>query len=191
MIAYFTRHPTIANLLMIGLLALGATILPTLQRETFPRVEPSRVQVSVAYPGARPETVEETVCQRIEDAIDGVDDVFEITCEALEGRATAVVEMQEGVDLDRFANDVKAEIDAINDFPDLVEEPVVSQLGRTDFVASVAVAGNMSRPDLKTYAEQVKRRMQAFGGIPQIEINGFADRQFRVEILDATLRQFG
>ncbi|MEL6336484.1 MAG: efflux RND transporter permease subunit, partial [Pseudomonadota bacterium] len=139
----------------------------------------------------RPETVEETVCQRIEDAIDGVDDVFEITCEALEGRATAVVEMQEGVDLDRFANDVKAEIDAINDFPDLVEEPVVSQLGRTDFVASVAVAGNMSRPDLKTYAEQVKRRMQAFGGIPQIEINGFADRQFRVEILDATLRQFG
>ncbi|MEO1469320.1 MAG: efflux RND transporter permease subunit, partial [Pseudomonadota bacterium] len=191
MIAYFTRHPTIATLLMIGLLAIGATILPTLQRETFPRIEPSRVQVSVAYPGARAETVEETVCQRIEDAIDGVDDVFEISCEALEGRATAVVEMREGTNLDRFASDVKTEIDGIDDFPDLVEEPIVKQLGRTDFVASVAVSGAMSRPDLKTYAEQVKRRMQAFGGIPKIEISGFAERQFRVEILDATLRQFG
>ncbi|MEL6265932.1 MAG: efflux RND transporter permease subunit, partial [Pseudomonadota bacterium] len=191
MIAYFPRHPTIATLLMIGLLAIGATILPTLQRETFPPIEPSRVQVSVAYPGARAETVEETVCQRIEDAIDGVDDVFEISCEALEGRATAVVEMREGTNLDRFASDVKTEIDGIDDFPDLVEEPIVKQLGRTDFVASVAVSGAMSRPDLKTYAEQVKRRMQAFGGIPKIEISGFAERQFRVEILDATLRQFG
>ncbi|MEM6547466.1 MAG: efflux RND transporter permease subunit [Pseudomonadota bacterium] len=191
MIAYFTRHPTIANLLMIALLAIGATILPTLQRETFPRIEPSRVQVTVAYPGARPETVEESVCQRIEDAIDGVDDVFEISCEAVEGRATAVVEMLEGVDLDRFASDVKTEIDGIDDFPDLVEEPIVKQLGRTDFVASVAVAGTMSRPDLKTYAELVKRRMQAFGGIPKIEITGFAERQFRVEVLDATLRQYG
>ena len=69
---------------------------------------------------------------------------------ALEGGATAVVEMREGVDLDRFAGDVKTEIDAIDDFPDLVEEPVVKQLGRTDFVASVAVSGTMSRPDLKT-----------------------------------------
>ncbi len=189
MIAYFTRHPTIANILMIALLAIGATILPTLQRETFPRIEPSRVQVSVAYPGARPETVEETVCQRIEDAVDGVDDVHEITCEALEGSAVAVVEMREGATLDRFANDVKTEIDAIGDFPDLVEDPVVKQLGRTDFVASVAVSGVMSRPDLKTYAAEVKRRMQAFGGIPKIEIDGFAERQFRVEILDATLRQ--
>ena len=191
MIEYFTRHPTIANLLMIAFLAIGATMLPTLQRETLPRIEPSRVQVTVVYPGARPETVEETVCQRLEDAVDGVDDVKEVTCEALEGRASATVEMREGASLDRFAADVKIEIDAIDDFPDLVETPIVRQLGRTDFVASVAVTGSMTRPDLRTYAEDVRRRMQAFGGIPKIEINGFAERQFRIEILDATLRQFG
>ncbi|MEL6477532.1 MAG: efflux RND transporter permease subunit [Pseudomonadota bacterium] len=191
MIAYFIRHPTIANLLMIGLLAVGATMLPTLQRETFPRVEASRVQVSVAYPGARPETVEEAICQRIEDAIDAVDDVYEISCESVEGSASAVVEMREGGELDRFTDDVKTEVDAINDFPDLVEDIIVKQLGRTDFVASVAVSGAMTRPDLKTYAEQVKRRMQTFGGIPKIEIDGFAERQFRIEILDATLRQVG
>ncbi|MEM7237488.1 MAG: efflux RND transporter permease subunit [Pseudomonadota bacterium] len=191
MIAYFVRHPTIANLLMIGLLAVGATMLPTLQRETFPRVEPSRVQITAAYPGARPETVEEAICQRIEDAIDSVDDVYEITCESIEGIATAVVEMREGGELDRFSDDVKTEVDAISDFPELVEDIIVKQLGRTDFVASVAISGSMLRPDLKTYAEEVKRQMQIFGGIPKIEINGFAERQFRIEILDATLRQFG
>ncbi len=191
MIAYFARHPTLANLLMVGVLALGAALLPTLQRETLPRIEPDRVQITVVYPGARPETVEEAVCQRIEDAVDSVDDVREITCESLEGLATATVEMREGAALERFAADVKTEIEAIDDFPDVVETPIVKELGRTDFVASVAIAGPATRPELKSYAEAIKRRMQAFGGIPKVEVKGFSDRQFRIEIADATLRRYG
>ena len=147
MIGFFARHRTIANLLMIAVLALGATMLPTLQRETFPRIEPSRVQITVIYPGARPETVEESVCQRLENAVDGVDDVREITCEAVEGRATATVEMREGASLDRFAADVKTEIDAIGDFPDLVEDPVVRQLGLSlDEVATTIQRQNIDMP---------------------------------------------
>ncbi|MEM9093687.1 MAG: efflux RND transporter permease subunit, partial [Pseudomonadota bacterium] len=146
MIDYFARHPTIANLLMIAFLAIGLVTAPGLQRETFPRIEPSRVQVSIVYPGARPETVEEVVCQRIEDAVDGVDDVEDIQCEAREGVATATITILEGRDLDRFFADVKTEVDAIDDFPELVETPIVKQLGRTDFVASVAITGPSERP---------------------------------------------
>jgi multidrug efflux pump subunit AcrB len=190
-IRYFAAHPTIANLLMIGLLAAGLYAVPNLQRETFPRIEPRRVQVTVAYPGARPEDVEDAICRRIEDAVDGVDNVTETTCEARENSATAVVEMAEGSDLDRFFSDVKTEIDAIDDFPDTVEEPVIRQLGRTDFVASIAVTGPQRRPELKAYAEEVKKRMLRWGGIPKIEVTGFSDHQIRIELADATLRQFG
>ncbi|WP_285672815.1 efflux RND transporter permease subunit, partial [Paralimibaculum aggregatum] len=191
MIGYFIRHPTLANLLMIAFLAVGAAMLPGLQRETFPRIEPSQVEISVLYPGARPETVEEAICQRLEDALDAVDDVHEITCEALEGMATATAEMREGAALDRFAADVKTEVEAIDDFPELAEAPIVKQLGRTDFVASVAITGALTRPDLKSLAEEIKRRMQAYGGIPKVAITGFSERQFRIEILDGTLRQYG
>ena len=65
---------------MIALIVLGVFSMPSLQRETFPRLEARKVQVEVIYTGARPEDVEEAICQRIEDAIDAVSDVHEVSC---------------------------------------------------------------------------------------------------------------
>ena len=191
MIRYFADHPTAANLLMAAFIVIGLVSAPTLQRETFPRIEPRRVEVNVVYPAARPEDIEEAICQRIEDAVDAVNNVAEVTCEAREGLGRAVIEMIEGSNLDRFFADVKTEVEAIDDFPDEIEQPTIRQLGRTDFVASVAVTGPQSMPDLKAYAEQLKDRMLRWDGIPKIDIKGFSDHQIRIELEDATLRQFG
>jgi multidrug efflux pump subunit AcrB len=191
MIRYFAHHPTAANLAMLAFIIGGLFAAPSLQRETFPRVEPDKVEIQVLNPGARAEDVEEAICQRIEDAVDGIDKVAEITCDAREGVARAVVEMVEGADLDRFAADVSTEIDAITDLPDQAEKPIVKQLGRTDFVASVALTGAASKPDLKAYAEDLKDRMLAFGGIPKVDIKGFSDHQVRIELTDAAIRQYG
>ena len=57
MIRYFAAHPTAANLLMLLLVVLGLSALPTLERETFPEFAPQEVQVNVPYPGATPEDV--------------------------------------------------------------------------------------------------------------------------------------
>ena len=55
MIAFFTRHPTAANLLMIAFIVLGVAALPNLLRETFPRISPKRVQISTcSSPMCRP-----------------------------------------------------------------------------------------------------------------------------------------
>ncbi len=191
MIRYLTGHPTLANILMVGFLVAGVFAAPSLLRETFPRVEPRFVQVSVAYPGGRPEDIEEAICARIEDALDGISNVEEIICEAREGLAQAKVEMVEGTSLDRFLADVKNEVDAISDFPDKAEDPVVKQLGRTDFVASVAITGIKNPTDLKAYSEEIKTRMLQWGGIPQVEIRGFSDHQIRIELRDAVLRRYG
>ena len=90
--------------------------------------------------------------------------------------------MVEGSNLDRFFADVKTEVEAIDDFPDEIELPIIRQLGRTDFVASVAVTGPERMPDLKAYAEELKDRMLRWGGIPKIEIKGFSDHQIRIEL---------
>ncbi len=177
--------------MMIGILCLGIFAIPQLQRETFPRVDPRRVEISIAYPGARAEDVEQAVCQRIEDALDAVNNVDEVECEASESRARAVAEMNEGNNLDRFFSEVKTEIDAIDDFPDQVEKPIVKQLGRTDFVASVAVTGPDRQTNLKAYAEDIKQRMQQWPGISRVKISGFSDRQIRIELSHDVLRQFG
>lgn len=190
MIGYFARHPTAANLMMLGILVLGLSALPSLQRETFPKLSLDKVQVSVIYKGATAEEVEDAICQRLEEAVSGINDLEEITCEATEGRGALTAEMREGGDIATFENDIKTDVDAIDSFPDDAEDPVVRTLGRTDFVASVAITGDMPATHLKGYAEEVKNRMNA-AGLGQVEITGFSDRQIRIELATETLRRHG
>jgi len=188
-ISFFARHPTAANLLMIGFLVLGLFTAPNLRRDTFPRIKPSKIQISVAYPGARAEDVEEAICRRIEDAVDAVNQVFQVKCEARESLAQATIEIEEGGDLNRFAADIKTEIDAITDFPERAEDPIIKQLGLTDFVAAIAVTGFDNSTDLKAYAENLKARMLQNPLITKVEIEGFSDHQIRIEVIDAALKQ--
>ncbi len=191
MIRFFTAHPTAANLMMLVFILAGALTATSLRRETLPQIEPRDISISVAYPGARPEEVEEAVCRRIEEALESVENTETISCEAREGLALANVEMKEGANLDRYLVKVKTEIDAIDDFPEKAESPIIEQLGTTELVVSVAITGFDRRIDLKAYALAVKDRMLQWGGISQIEIKGFSEHQIRIEVSEAVLRQYG
>ena len=190
MIRFFGEHPTAANLLMALLMVLGIMTLPTLRRETFPDITPSEVQVRVIYPGATAEEVEETVCQRVEDAIDGVKFVKEMRSDIREGLATVVAEMQDGGDFQIFLNDIQTEVDAIDDFPEEVEDPIVTQLGTTDAVLSVVVSGDMTPSSLKAYCEQLKDKLQTLPGISLVTVTGFSDHQLRIELSASALQRY-
>ncbi|UEM03903.1 efflux RND transporter permease subunit [Skermanella rosea] len=191
MIAWFARHPTAANLLMLFLLVIGLVTAPSLRRETFPDFTLSQVQIQVPYPGASAEEVEEAVCQRIEDAVAGVSGVDEVRCESREGLAAAIIDMVEGGNPDRFLEDVKAEVEAITTFPDLVERPVIKRLNLTDRVVSIAITGPMSVPDLKIYAEGVRERLLRLPEVSEATLTGFSQRQIRVELDQGALRAHG
>lgn len=191
MIEFFARHPTAANLLMIAMVAVGLLSVGRLQRETFPDITPSEVQVRLIYPGATAEEVEEAVCQRIEDAVDGVRFVKELRSDAREGVATVVAEMAEGGDFTTFLSDIQSEVDAIDDFPEDVEEAIVSQLGTTDPVLALVVSAPMTTPDLKAYCEHLKDRLQLLPGISLVRIGGFSDHQLRVELSSHQLMLYG
>ena len=191
MIAWFARHPTAANLFMAAIMILGAVALPGLQRETFPEIENDKVEVRVVYKGATTDEVEDAICRRIEDALDGITDIDETRCEAREGLAVATAVMREGADMARFLDDVKSEVDAVDDFPDQAELPVIQELGRTDAVVSVAITGPDDPVALKAYAEDVKARLQTLRQISTVTIKGFSTHQIRIEVDAATLRRYG
>ena len=191
MIRFFAGHPTAANLLMLLLIVSGLIALPLLQRETFPDYTITMISVTVPYPGASAEEVEEAICQRIEEAVDGLTDVGEVRCDARESVGQATLEMVEGGNFERFINDVKTEIDAIDDFPDITETPVIRQLNVTDLVASIAITGPMAEPDLKVYAEEVKDRLTRLPEVSQVSVQGFSQRQIRIALDSLALRQYG
>ena len=191
MIGFFAAHRTAANLLVLAFIVLGLVALPKIKRETMPEIPPRNIEVRIPYPGASALDVELGLCQRIEEAVEGIENREETRCQAREGLAVATVEMLEGNDFDRFLNDIKTEIEAIDNFPEDAETPIVKQLGIFDFVATIVVTGPMPVPDLKAYAEDMKDRLLLLDEISQVDIGGFSEHQIRIEIPLATVRQFG
>lgn len=191
MIRFFAGHRTAANLLMVAILVVGLSGALRLKRETFPDIPARQVEVTVVYPGAAPEDVEDAICRRIEDAVDGIEDVQEVRSEALESMGRVTVEMVEGADLSVVFEDVKSEVEAIDDLPDRAERPIVRELGRTEGVASIAVTGDMPPRDLKAYCEELKVRLLREPEIAMVNVLGFSDHQIRIEIPATALMQYG
>ena len=190
MIRFFASHPTAANALMAAIIILGLSALPKLQRDTFPVIPTTEVEIRASYPGATPAEVEDSVCQRIEDALDSVAGLREIRCDARENIAIATAQMYDGTNLDTFFNDVKSEVEAITGFPGKVEKASIVKLERTANVASIAISGEMSPRGLKAYAESVKSRLKRDRRIAQVRIQGFSDQTMVIELPAGVLQRY-
>ncbi|MBD3619501.1 MAG: efflux RND transporter permease subunit [Chromatiales bacterium] len=191
MIRWFAGHPTAANLLLILLLAMGVFAAPQLKRETFPDYLPTEVGITVEYRGATAADVEEAICLRLIDALQGVDYLEELQCHAEDNLASAVARMDPRGEIGRFIDDIGTEVDAITDLPSRAETPVVRELHRSDLVAAVALRGDMAFADLETYADGLGDRLRRLPGVTDVSIRGLSQRQWVVTLSREVLRQHG
>jgi hydrophobic/amphiphilic exporter-1 (mainly G- bacteria), HAE1 family len=182
MIRFFTTHPTAANLMMAFGILLGLVTLPELNRETFPEIKSYTMQVNVAYPGASATDIEASVCAILEDGTAGVRYVKDKTCEAREGLAILKLKMMGEGDFSEFKDEVSSAIDAINDLPDDSSEPVVTELGKTAPVITLAITGPDNELMLYQLARDIKDELQRNPAIPQVNLQGFSERQLRIEV---------
>ncbi|TWU43163.1 Toluene efflux pump membrane transporter TtgB [Novipirellula aureliae] len=191
MLEKFVNHRTLANLLMLTFIGLGLYAIPKLQKETFPNFDSSEVQVVMTYRGASAEDVEQGICLPIEDALDGVQNIKKVTCSAQEGSASIVVEIDEGADIATALRDIETEVEAISDLPEGAEDLIITELNRSDSVMTIAVTGPIDEDSLKDYCEGFKQQIQRLPGVSLVEIQGFSDRQLRVELDAEALRRLG
>ncbi len=127
-VRWATRNAPAMNTLMIATLVVGAASMAMLRREVFPEFELEIVLVSVPYPGASPEEVEEGICQKIEEAVRAIDGVKRQTAIAKEGAGFLVLELETSSNVQKILNEVRSEVDAIPSFPELAEQPDVKQI---------------------------------------------------------------
>ncbi|MDE0523800.1 MAG: efflux RND transporter permease subunit [Boseongicola sp.] len=191
MIAYFSRHPVAANLLLLGTLILGGLSLPDLERESFPESLPSMVSVLVAYPGASAADVDDLVCLELDAALRAVDDLDELECLSVEGRATATLTMAQDGEIGQFYNDVLSTVSATGGLPAETEAPVVSILGQTELVALVAVSGIATEDGLIRYADSLATNIAALKLVHSVDVSGVSENEFRVSLDQKALRRYG
>ncbi|MBN1419184.1 MAG: efflux RND transporter permease subunit [Planctomycetes bacterium] len=192
LLALAARNNVFANLLLICILAAGGLAAAGLIRELLPIFTADAVRVEVVYPGATPEEVEEGICLKIEEAIEGIEGVKEYYTVANEGVASAVIEMEEDVsDPRKVQNDIRDRVEAIKTYPLDAEKPITTEILLRRRVINVSLSGTASEEVLKEYAETIKDELVAEPGISQVEIVGVRQPEIAIEVAEDKLRAFG
>lgn len=189
-IAWMAGHSVAANLLMAIFLVGGLFWALQIKKEVFPDFELDIVRITVPYPGASPEEVERGIILAIEEAVDGLEGVKEYTATASEGMGTVNVEMLEGENIERLAQDIKNEVDRITSFPEEAEESQVVIAERRRSVVSLALYGNQTEWILREVAEEIRDRLLQDPDITQVEMEGVRKYEISIEISQSNLRAY-
>jgi multidrug efflux pump subunit AcrB len=187
----FARNTVFANIALAMMLVAGAIATLSMVRENFPEFSLDMITVSVAYPGADPEEVEEGVSRKIEEAVEGVEGIKQYTTVSKENLGTATIEVKEGYELDEVLDRVRSKIDAISTFPLDAEEPVVTEITVKDPVMLLYLSGQMNERRLKELAEDIKDEVQQIPSISQVSVFGTRDYEIAIEISEERLREYG
>jgi multidrug efflux pump subunit AcrB len=189
-IGWMAGHSVTANLVMLVLLVGGIFLGFRIKKEIFPYFELDQVRITVPYPGASPQEVERGIILAIEEAVQGLEGVNEVRSSAREGSGTVTVEMIEGENLQRLAQDIQNEVDRITSFPEEAEEPQVVIVSRKRYVVSLALYGDQSEGVLREYAEDLRDRLLQDPNITQVELTGVRNYEISIEIPQNTLRTY-
>jgi len=186
------RNPTFANLAAIAVLVWGISTAINLPRETFPETAVDYVLVNVAYPGANPNDVEEGVCIKIEEAIQGIPGIWEIVSFSKQnsGLVTAAVNQRIASTAEVLLQ-VRDRVNAITTFPPEMEMPVVSEVIIRNRVINIGVSGNLPEKTIKLVAEDLRRELMGRFGVSQISISGVRDHEISIKLTEESLKRYG
>ena len=190
-IAAFARNTVFANIVLVIIFIAGYFATANMIRETFPEFSLDMITISVAYPGADPEEVEEGISRKIESAIEGLEGIKQYTTQSAEGLGTATIEVREDYDVDDVLDRVRTKVNAISTFPVDSEKPVISELLLKDVVSLIYLAGDMSERRIKEWSEKIKDEIQQLPNISQVETFGARDYEIAIEVSEERLRQYG
>jgi|TARA_B110000908_G_scaffold171497_1_gene234483 multidrug efflux pump subunit AcrB len=185
-LSYFTRHKTVANLLLVIMVVAGVVAIPNMRAQFFPDVIIDNVTVSVQWNGAGAEDVDAGIVQVLEPGLLAVEGVESSSSVSREGSGYIVLEFTPGWDMARGADDVQSAIDTVSTLPDEAEEPAVRRGAWRDRVTDVVISGPIAPKQLGQFADEFVIRLFA-AGVTRTTIRGVAAPQVMIEVPSSQL----
>lgn len=189
-IAWFARNSVAANLLMLIILVAGALSIFTVRKQMFPEIELNIISIQVPFPGAAPQEVEQGVIMLIEDAIEDVDGIEEMTSRSREGLGTVTLEVEPDYDVQVVMDEVKMLVDAIPNFPQQIEKPNIYRVRPNREVIWMTVYGDVNERTRKELAKSIRDELKTVGGITKVDVIGARDYEISIEISQEDLERY-
>jgi multidrug efflux pump subunit AcrB len=191
LIGWMAKNSVAANILMLSLIVGGIVVAFNIKQETFPSFLLDIVDVSVSYPGASPEEVEDGIIIPIEEEIRTLEVIDRMVSKASEGSAKMSIELVEGVDPNRALQDIKNGIDRISFFPEDAERPVIGLNQKLSRVVDLVVYGPLNENEHFELTEKIRNDLLQFPDISQVDVRFSRNPEIHIEIPQLVLRSLG
>jgi multidrug efflux pump subunit AcrB len=182
-IEYFIKYEVAVNIVIIAFVLFGLIGAFSLRSSFFPLSESKNILISVVYPGASPQEIEEGVVLKIEDNLKGLQGIDRVTSTSRENSGSINVEIEKGRDIDFMLLEVKNAVDRVPTYPTGMEPLVVAKQEVVRQTISFAISGeSIPLSVLKQIGRQVENDLRAIPGISQIEVTGYPDEEIEIAL---------
>ncbi|MEM7766937.1 MAG: efflux RND transporter permease subunit [Pseudomonadota bacterium] len=189
-IAWFARNSIAANILMIVAFIGGIFSFFSMEREMFPTVPVAGASVTVAWPGASPQEVEEQIITRIEESVADIDGLDRITSIASEGGAVVNVRGRDDIDMQVFLDEIKLRVDQLDNLPQAAFQPRVQRWEQRNWYFGMAVYGEVEPLELKRIADDVRDDIASLPGGELAVVQGILGEEVSIEVSEESLRRY-
>src|SRR5687768_7573127 len=189
------KRPVFATMMMVALVVLGIVSFNRLAIDEYPDITYPIVIVQSSYPGASPEVMERDVSRPIEEALNTVQGLKELTSSSLNGSSIVRAQFHLDVDVMSAQQEVQSKVARIRRaLPPEMDEPIILRFDPNERpIMSIAMqSGERPMRELTSLAEQVvSPRLQSVTGVGGINLAGTETRQIRIEMNPDAMRSYG
>ena len=126
-ISYFIKYSVAVNVVILAFVIFGIIGILRMRSSFFPLIDSQIITISVAYPGAAPQEIEEGVILKIEDNLQGLVGIDRVTSTSRENGGSVTIEIEQGEDINVILAEVKNAVDRVPSFPTGMEPLVVAK----------------------------------------------------------------
>jgi hydrophobic/amphiphilic exporter-1 (mainly G- bacteria), HAE1 family len=188
------KRPVFATMLILAFIVSGIFAYFSLGVDRMPKIDAPFVMVAVVNPGASPEEVEMEITKKIEDAVNSISGLSELTSTSSEGMALIRIEFDLSKDGNVAAQEVQNKINQIvNDLPSSAKVPVITKMDPdASSVLQIAISAPRSTRDVTMIADKlIKQKLENCSGVGQVKIQGGAKREIHIIVNPERLRAYG
>ena len=188
------NNPVTTSLVFIALAIFGVFSLINISLDRFPKFDANVVMVMSSYPGASAEDIETNLTKVLENSLNGVSDLKDMSSTSKENISLITLEFIEGVDIDVATNDVRDKLDMVNSvLPDGASLPVIFKFSADDMpIMIMAATAEQSYQALdKILDEKVATPLARVSGVGTVSIAGAPQREIQVYCDPNKLEAYG
>ena len=188
------NHPVTTSLIFIALAIFGVFSLINISLDRFPKFDANVVMVMSSYPGASAEDIETNLTKVLENSLNGVSDLKNISSTSKENISLITMEFIQGVDIDVATNDVRDKLDMVNSvLPDGATLPVIFKFSADDMpIMIMAATAHESLPALeKILDDKLATPLARVSGVGTVSVAGAPKREIHVYCDPNKLEAYG